>query len=341
MAMVLYFAKLGVVMKASHFLKNPFGGTTSGLVLLLLLSWGAPVWCAPITSAPTRTASPAPSAVAAETTGQHGILAANQTDEVLKLLQANVGSDVIQAYIKSSPIAYNLNASDIISLKEQGATSEIILALIQRGAELRAQSAQSSPRPAAPAPRGYSPPANTTAPAPAYTTDYSTQPVYVNYSYPYTYSYPGYNYWWYNYSYPSSYYWPYFYVGWPGYYYGAGYRYPYHNHNYGYGHYYGGYPHGGHGGYPHGGYAGGYPHGGGYGGRPNPGTSHGGYGPGGGGGGRPATMPVYNAGFSRGGNSGGRSFAVSTGGGYRSGGFSGGGARSGGFSGGGGMGRGR
>ena len=80
--------------------------------------------------------------------------------EIIKLLDAKVDAPVILAYIQSSPIPYNPDATELIALKEHGASTEALMALLHRGDELRLQLAQAqnavNPPPAAPA-NGYAP----------------------------------------------------------------------------------------------------------------------------------------------------------------------------------------
>jgi hypothetical protein len=156
--------------------------------------------------------------------------------DIVKMVEAKVDPEVIKTYVKSSPTAYNPSATEIIALKDHGVAPEILTAMLQHGAEVRAQSmraAQAAPNAAA---SQISPGAvNPYAPAPGY--DYGAQSVYPNsvYSYPaysYAYDYPAYNY---GYSWP--FYWPSFYFGFGCYPYrdycgypnaSYGWRYPYH-----------------------------------------------------------------------------------------------------------------
>ncbi len=141
--------------------------------------------------------------------------------DILKMLDAKVDADVIKAYIKSSSIAFNPTASDIIELKRRGVPDELITAMILRGAEVRTQFAQAAaaqpPVPANPQasmPQGYA----YDYPAPAY-----PYPNYVDYAYGYPYygayyGYPWYagypyNYWWFNYGYPWGGYYSYWRYG--------------------------------------------------------------------------------------------------------------------------------
>jgi len=157
--------------------------------------------------------------------------------EVLKMLDAKVDSEVVKAYIRNSSTAYNPNAAEIITLKERGVPGDILVAMLQRGGELRGQAGQPAP-------------AVTEAPGtvPPYRAGMSPQeqqqsyPMDQGYSdgggyYPY---YSSYAYPYYSYGYPYYYggyyggYWPYYaawpfyfgFCGWGGYY--CGYPY-YHN----------------------------------------------------------------------------------------------------------------
>ena len=69
----------------------------------------------------------------------------SKVDEIAQLAKAGVGDPVILSYIKSSDTAYNLNAQDIIKLRDQGVSTEVTTALIQRDAAVR-QAAQDSAR---------------------------------------------------------------------------------------------------------------------------------------------------------------------------------------------------
>jgi hypothetical protein len=125
--------------------------------------------------------------------------------DIVKMVDAKVDAEVLKAYIKDSPAAYNPGASEIISLMQRGVPADVLTALLQRGGELRAQAATTSQPPfvqTAPAPE---------APVPAYSYDYGSEPYSVDSTYypAYGYGYPyydNYNYGWYNYGYP----WPFY-----------------------------------------------------------------------------------------------------------------------------------
>jgi hypothetical protein len=127
--------------------------------------------------------------------------------DVLKMLDAKVDPGVIREFIKNSSIAFNPSASEIIALKHRNVPDDLITALMQRGAEVRAQIPQMAQSAQGIAP-GY---ANTAAPG----TDYAaTAPN----AYPYDYTDYGYGYPYYGYPYYGYYGYPYSYwYGWYGY----------------------------------------------------------------------------------------------------------------------------
>ena len=210
-------------------------------------------------------------------------------DDIVKLTKARVDESVILAYVQASRVAYRPNAQEIIRLREAGVSGPVITAVVERGAELRRQTAEvaKAVKPVAPPPAKVQPREPTpVAPAASSPTVFvapdwnSTAPSTVVYTgYP-TYRYPG----WYGYSgwsYPGYYgSYPYScyprYSGWYSYgscypRYGGSYFYPsasfgvrvgggYHGGGYGGGGYHGG----GHYGGAHfsGGYRGGAPAGG-------------------------------------------------------------------------------
>jgi hypothetical protein len=53
--------------------------------------------------------------------------------EVVKLAQAHLGDDVITAYIRNSNASYSLSADDIVYLKAEGVSQNVISLLLQRG----------------------------------------------------------------------------------------------------------------------------------------------------------------------------------------------------------------
>lgn len=62
---------------------------------------------------------------------------ASPLEEVAELSKSGVGDAVIINYIQNSDRTYNVGAKDIINLRNQGVSTEVTTALIQRGAEQR------------------------------------------------------------------------------------------------------------------------------------------------------------------------------------------------------------
>lgn len=159
------------------------------------------------TAAPTTTppvANPLPADAAP---GFSGRIA-----DVVKLSKSGVGDSVVLAYIKNSPGPFQPSADEIIKLRDDGISPGIISAMLERGAELRAQTVSVMPT-LQPYPTAYNAPYNNYAqpvmpatPAPVVTTPpetyddsgYYTQPsstvVYIGggYNYPY-FNYPYYS----------------------------------------------------------------------------------------------------------------------------------------------------
>jgi hypothetical protein len=67
-------------------------------------------------------------------------------EEIIKLLDAKASPPVIKAFIQNALMAYNPTAAELIALKEHGAESDILVALLQRGAELMARTPQTQPQ---------------------------------------------------------------------------------------------------------------------------------------------------------------------------------------------------
>ncbi len=81
--------------------------------------------------------------------------------EVVKLAQAHLGDDVILAYIRNSGASYTLSADDILYLKGQGVSQNVITTLLQKG------SAGTPAAPAGMAPVPPPPPSQPEMPAPS------------------------------------------------------------------------------------------------------------------------------------------------------------------------------
>ena len=217
------------------------------LAVIVLCSQTAPVLLAQNSSpAPASAEAAAPASVSETRTVQ----LSSGVPEILKLGRAHVGDEVIIAFIMNSGRIYHLSASEILYLREQGVSDQVLTAMLSAGQNVAATSAQAAPQPVAqpalqPAPTGPTavwansspqPAPAATQFAPAYVE--AAAPVYAQPSPVYAYPAPYYGY------YDS---WPY-YWGYPSVSFGFG---------FGGGHY---------GGYHGGGYHGGGYHGGGGGG---------------------------------------------------------------------------
>jgi hypothetical protein len=186
-----------------------------------------------------RAQTPNPAPVAASQPAQ----SSPAVQEVLKLAHANVSDDTIIAFIHNSGTTYNLSASEIVSLRQQGVSDPVITAMVssQQNAQAAAQVAPPVPAAPTPLPQGATnqPPPDMMQAAPTYD---ATAPIYAAPAYSYaapTYGYYG----------GAPYYW-----GYPGVSLGIG-----------LGGFYGGYyghPYGGYHGYYRGGFYGGGYHGG-------------------------------------------------------------------------------
>lgn len=149
-------------------------------------------------------------------------------EDIVKLVQSGAGTDVVLSYVENSPIVYAPTANDVMRMHEDGVPSEVIVAVLRHGGNLRGQEKQAPPASSATAtvsapPKGtviatnfyYGPNISN---IPADSSYYDSSYLYSSYPY-YTYTY--YPTWWYA-SYPS------FWFGclWPYYSYNCGYYYP-------------------------------------------------------------------------------------------------------------------
>jgi hypothetical protein len=267
--------------------------------------------------------TPAPASVAPPTQSNptSPVLLSEGAADVLKLATGHVGDKTIVAFVEASAETYRLSASEIVYLKEQGVSDQVLAVMLKQSRKTATGASQPPPQPAAalavtPATRttgvtksAPQVPTVASAPPPSYPSTAQPSPAYVPTvpvyapsqtvyveppalaSYPYYGYYPYYG-GYYGYSYPGLS----FSFGLGGCYPGGG----YYGGCYRGGIYYGGSYHGG--GYHGAGYHGGNYYGGGY-----RGGVH------------------YGAGYPSGLHTGGGSYRnASYGGGYRSGGFSGG-----------------
>ena len=185
-------------MKTSKQSKNLRSRLAGGLLIAGTLAVTMPFLCPSAEARATVSASATVSGTSESTTLRYSA----GIEDILKMVDAKVDTEVVKAYIKNSSTAYNPNVSEIIALKDHGVPSDVITAVLQHGAEVRSQAARSMQANVAPAvaPQPY---ANTPYPygqAPAY--GYGSQPVYADYGYNYPvyssaysdYGYPYYSY---------------------------------------------------------------------------------------------------------------------------------------------------
>ena len=217
------------------------------VAVMVLCSQVAPVLRAQDSNSTPASAEVAIPASASET---RPVQLSSGVPEILKLGRAHVGDEVIIAFIMNSGRIYHLSASEILYLREQGVSDQVLTAMLSAGQNVAATSAQAAPQPVAqpalqPAPTGPTavwansspqPAPAATQFAPAYVE--AAAPVYAQPSPVYAYPAPYYGY------YDS---WPY-YWGYPsvsfGFAFGRGYYGGYHG-----GGYHGGGYHGGGGGH--------------------------------------------------------------------------------------------
>lgn len=98
---------------------------------------------------------------------------ASPLEEVAELSKSGVGDAVIINYIQNSDRTYNVGAKDIINLRNQGVSTEVTTALIQRGAEQR-QAVADAAKQQAQAAEQKSAETETVAVAPTYQTQPTT-----------------------------------------------------------------------------------------------------------------------------------------------------------------------
>jgi len=211
-------------------------------LVVMLCSQTAPVLLAQSSSPAPASAEAAAPASASET---HPIQLSSGVTDILKLGRAHVGDDIIIAFIRNSGTTYHLSVPEILYLREQGVSDQVLTAMLSAGQNVTAAAAQAAPQPA-PQPVPTGPTADwansNPQPAPAapqYAPNYvAAAPVYAQPSPVYAYPAPYYGY------YDS---WPY-YWGYPSVSFGFGFGRGYYGGYHGGGYHGGGY-HGGGGGH--------------------------------------------------------------------------------------------
>ena len=185
------------------------------VAVMVLCSQVAPVLLAQNSNSTPASAEVAIPASASET---RPVQLSSGVPEILKLGRAHVGDEVIIAFIMNSGRIYHLSASEILYLREQGVSDQVLTAMLSAGQNVAATSAQAAPQPVAqpalqPAPTGPTavwansspqPAPAATQFAPAYVE--AAAPVYAQPSPVYVYPAPSYEYydsWPYYWGYPS------------------------------------------------------------------------------------------------------------------------------------------
>ena len=208
------------------------------LVVMVLCSQTAPVLLAQYSSPAPASAEAAAPAPASET---HPVQLSSGVPEILKLGRAHVGDDIIIAFIMNSGTTYHLSVPEILYLREQGVSDQVLTAMLSAGQNVTAAAAQVAPQPVPTGPTADWANSNP-QPAPAapqYAPNYvAAAPVYAQPSPVYAYPAPYYGY------YDS---WPY-YWGYPSVSFGFGFGRGYYGGYHGGGYHGGGY-HGGGGGH--------------------------------------------------------------------------------------------
>jgi hypothetical protein len=80
--------------------------------------------------------------VVGEGTGCEAARPAGTYSAGIELLEAKMDAQVIRVYIQNSPIPYNPDGAELIALKEHGASTESLRALLHHRDELRLPMAQ-------------------------------------------------------------------------------------------------------------------------------------------------------------------------------------------------------
>ena len=168
----------------NQFMKSRISfGLMTALVVMVLCRQTAPVLLAQSSNpAPASAEAAAPASVSETRTVQ----LSSGVPEILKLGRAHVGNDVIIAFISNSGKIYHLSVSEILYLREQGVSGQVLTAMLSAGQKAVATPAQAPTQaPTQPAPTGPTadwansnpqPAPATTQPAPTYT---AAAPVYV------------------------------------------------------------------------------------------------------------------------------------------------------------------
>ena len=114
------------------------------LAVMVLCSQTAPVLLAQDSNSAPASAEAAAPASASET---RPVQLSSGVPEILKLGRAHVGDEVIIAFIRNSGRTYHLSVSEILYLREQGVSDQVLTAMLSAGQNVAATSAQAAPQP--------------------------------------------------------------------------------------------------------------------------------------------------------------------------------------------------
>jgi hypothetical protein len=109
------FGKMGLLMAVGWSLCNASGQSTQG-------------------TNPNATAAAPEQAV---NSGVFVLPLRSRLAEVVKLSSAGLGNDVVIAYVNASPSYYSMSSKEILQLKEQGVSSDVITAMLNHDTALR------------------------------------------------------------------------------------------------------------------------------------------------------------------------------------------------------------
>ena len=180
------------------------------VAVMVLCSQVAPVLLAQNSNSTPASAEAAAPAPVSET---RPVQLSSGVPDILKLGRAHLSDEAISAFISNSGRTYHLSVSEILYLREQGVSDQVVTAMLNSRQNTAATVAQVAPQPAptgptadwvnsspqpAPAPTQYAP-----QPAPSYV---AAAPVYAQPSQVYVYPAPSYGFydsWPYYWGYPS------------------------------------------------------------------------------------------------------------------------------------------
>ena len=111
------------------------------LVVIVLCSQTAPVLLAQNSSPAPASAEAAAPASASET---HPVQLSSGVQDILKLGRAHVSDEAITAFINNSGRTYHLNVSEILYLREQGMSDQVLTAMLSAGQNVATVAAQNA-----------------------------------------------------------------------------------------------------------------------------------------------------------------------------------------------------